>query len=168
MEAPTPSRDSRRPDRFRWGPALLVGAALAVYFVVNRPVPSLEGWSGDFEAALVEAAASNRKVLVAFGMKGCAACRLMERTVLRTREVRSAVAGFVPVQVDLNDRLDLANRYRVFGAPTYVILDAEGRLLAGVEGAQTVGAFVEFLRRSAATTPSVGSDPGAVHPSNGP
>lgn len=167
MDAQAPLPEPPGHAGFRWGPVLLVVAVLALYFVMTRPQPPLEGWHTDYEAALVEAGSSSRLVLVAFSLPGCAPCKAMERTVLNMGEVRSALERFVPVRVDLSQRLDVANRFAVFAAPTYIIIDAEGQLLGKREGPQTVEGFVAFLQE-ASTNPRRDTAPTEGRPTGGP
>lgn len=139
---------TRRRDRWRWGPwAFFVGLA-ALYFIGSRPTPPPEGWGDDYTAALAAATEEERNVLVAFYMPGCVYCDVMDRSVLPVAEVRSAVEGFVPVRVNLMEERELANRVGAIGAPTYVVLDARGNLLAKTEGYQPVESFMQFLSRA--------------------
>ena len=146
---------SRR--RFAWGPFLFVAALLALYFVMTRSAPPPEDWGSDYGAAIAAAATGDRKVLVAFHMHRCPQCSAMNRTVLRAPELRSALDGYVPIQLDAHEHKELAGRLGVVGAPTYAVVDAEGRLLARVEGYQSVSAFVMFLKGSS-PSPAAGTD----------
>ena len=70
---------------------------------------------------------------------------MMDRTVLAAPEVQTALAGFVPVRVDVDREARLAGRLQVYATPTYAVLDSAGNLLAKVSGYQSVEAFVSFL-----------------------
>ena len=150
--------ESQRPrlqpvDRgIPWGPVLLVVCAVAVYLVLNRPVPIPEGWLTDFTAAMAEARATDRRVLAAFALRGCAPCAAMDRSVLPSAPVRAALEEYVPVHVDLATERGLADRYGVFAAPTYAVIDSHGRLIARRDGYVPVDAFVEFLRSASKMT----------------
>ncbi len=151
---------------FPWGLAALLVCVLALYVWTDRPTPALAGWETNFERALAEAAARDKKVLVAFYMNGCPYCVAMDRTVLGTEAVRSAIKTYVPVRVNMEEQRELSNRYAVFGAPTFAVLDAEGRLLTRSEGFQAAETFIKFLER-ASTTPLRDRAPRAARPSSG-
>ena len=81
----------------------------------------------------------------------------MNRLVLGTPEVRSALDGYVPIQLNADEHRELANRLGAVGAPTYAVVDAEGRLLAKCDGYQSVSAFVMFLKGSS-RSPAANTD----------
>ncbi len=141
---------SRRAERTqRWGPTLLVAATLAFYFFLTRPAPAPAGWGDDYQAALKDASTSQRHVVIAFYSEGCPPCAAMDRTVLGTAEVQEALAGYLPVRLDVNRHREPASRYRVFATPTFVIADEAGRPLAQRQGYQSVAEFVAFLKEHA-------------------
>lgn len=133
----------------RWGPTLLVAAALTVYFFLTRPAAAPAGWGDDFEAALMDAAATKRHVIIAFYSEGCPPCTAMDRTVLGAPAVQEALFGYLPVRLDVNRQREPALRYQVFATPTFVVIDEAGRELARCEGYQTVKEFVTFLKENA-------------------
>ncbi|MCH9058936.1 MAG: thioredoxin family protein, partial [Planctomycetes bacterium] len=118
------------------------------YAFAARPVPGLVGWSEDFPAAMRLAGASHRNVLVVFQLPGCSPCRRMERSVLPDPKVTRALASLVPVHLDLSQTPQLSERYQVWGTPTYLLLDPQGRLLARDSGYRSVDEFVSFLSRA--------------------
>ena len=134
--------------RSSWGGVVFVAALVVAYLVVTRPTPPPEGWGSDYGAALEQAAGSDRKVICAFYLDGCPPCKVMDRTVLITAEVKEALRGFVPVRVNMAREPELAARFGVIAAPTYVVVGADGRMLAGYVGSATVEQFVEFLKRA--------------------
>lgn len=117
------------------------------YAFALRPVPPLVGWGHDYSVAIEEAAASDRNVLLVFQLPGCPPCRRMERSVFPDPKVAQAIASLVPVHLDLSQSPELSERYQVYGAPTYLLLDPQGRLLARDAGYRPVDEFVSFLSR---------------------
>ena len=115
------STSSRSSSLSRWGPVLIVFAALAVYLFVSRPAGALEGWSEDYNAALVQAKETDRQLLLYFHTDFCAPCSAMERSVLGQPEVVAALKGFIPVRLDAARRADLANSFGVYGPPSFVV-----------------------------------------------
>lgn len=132
-----------------WGPTLLIAATLMLYFFLSRPMPAPAGWGDDFEAALKEAAATSRRVIIAFYSEGCPPCAAMDRSVLGTPEVRKALLGYLPVRLDVNRQLEPALRYQVLATPTFVVTDGAGRPLAKREGYQSIEEFVALLKENA-------------------
>ena len=139
--------------RSRWGSVVLILAVVGLYILATRPAPPPEGWGTDFQAAILEAESTHRKVLVAFHMPGCPPCTVMNRTVLNREAVRHALGDYVPVQVDTTVHPELAARWGAYATPTYAVIDPDGRLVAKCEGPQSVEQFVRFLKR-AANSPS--------------
>lgn len=141
LQTDTPRR--QRGPRLTW--LLLLAGAFTLYLLSGRQTAALEGWGADFEAALQEAARTNRPVLAAFYMAGCPYCAAMDRTVLSARAVQPALSDFIPVRISLDDRPDLADRYGVSGVPAFAILDSDGKVMAQTSGYQPVEAFLAFL-----------------------
>ena len=141
---------STRPGRARrWGPTLLIAAMLVLYFFLSRPAPAPAGWGDDYEAALKDAGATGRHVIIAFYSEGCPPCAAMDRTVLGTSEVREALLGYLPVRLDVNRQREPASRYQILATPTFVVKDGAGRSLAQREGYQSKEEFVAFLKENA-------------------
>ena len=141
------SPPSGRPQH--WGPTLLIAATFALYFFLSRPAAAPAGWGDDYDAALKDAAATHRNVVIEFYSEGCPPCAAMERSVLGTPVVREALLGYLPVRLDVNRRDEAARRYQVFATPTYVILDEAGRMLAQRAGYLSKEEFVAFLKENA-------------------
>lgn len=123
----------------------LAAALLGLYLWNLRPPPPLKGWDATYEEALVKAEAEDKQVLLAFSMRSCPPCLLMERRVLPSGPVVEALKGYVPVKVDLPSRPELAERYGVYAAPTYVVTDARGEPVARTEGSTPAKEFAAFL-----------------------
>ena len=61
---------------------MLVAAVCALYLVITRPAPILEGWSTEYSEALARAEATDQKLVLAFHQPGCPPCVAMDRLVL--------------------------------------------------------------------------------------
>ena len=146
----------------RWGPTLLIAATLSLYFFLSRPAVAPAGWGDDFYAALKDAGATSKHVVIAFYSEGCPPCAAMDRTVLGTPEVREALSGYLPVRLDVNRHGEPARRYQIFATPTFVVTDETGRPLAQREGYQSKEEFVAFLKENA---PLIAKRPSVVMPS---
>ena len=142
---------------------LLVLMTLAVGYLATRRPNVPVGWGEDLDAALAQATTSDRRVLIAFYMRGCAPCEIMDRDVLPARNVRKALESLVPVRLNVEEAAEVASRYGVYAAPTYVVTDSKGSLVATVMGYHTEDEFIDFLAR--ASSPTSASIPPSGTPS---
>jgi len=132
-------------------------AMVVLYLWATRAAPPLEGWGDNHDVAMASAAATGRKVLIAFTMQGCVPCRRMERSVLGEAPVVEALTGFIPIHLDAYAHSKLADRYGVMASPTYVIVDAKGSVSRMITGYVPVEEFVAFLSdasKGSITSPS--------------
>lgn len=139
--------------RSSWRFALYAGAFVTLYLFAARSAPPPVGWGDDFEAAMAEAASTNRPVVVAFHAPHCPPCKAMERKVLGKPAVGKALEGFIPVRVNTPDRPDLSRRFDVYATPMVAVIDAKGKVLSKFMGYKDVEEFVSFLN-SASQPPS--------------
>lgn len=115
--------------------ALLLAGPLA--FAAERLYPAVSEANVDVAAALKEAAATHRRVIVDFGGDWCTDCKILD---LRFREPTNAELlqrHYVVVHVNVGDKginanFDVAERYDIplrKGVPALAVLDSDGRLL---------------------------------------
>jgi thiol:disulfide interchange protein DsbD len=107
------------------------------------------------EAALVDARASNKPVVVDFSAAWCSACQVFERTVLSDPKVRSRLVGATLIKADVTatdaDSRELMRRFGIVGPPTMVFLSArEGREIPETRliGEADASTFTRSLDRS--------------------
>ena len=128
----------------------------------------------DYDRALELSRASGKPVFIDFSGYGCVNCRKMEGAVLERESVKSLLdSRFITARLIVDDRTALPSPRVVtedgkqvtlttvgqlwsylqrhkFGAnsqPYYVVVDADGRLLAGPRAYdEDIDAFVAFLR----------------------
>ena len=127
---------------------MLAGAIAVVLWVSTRPLPALEGWGDDYEAALQTSAQTERPILISFYQDSCPPCRQMHHNVLPDEKVAAALQDFVPVSMDINKEWELANRYSVRATPTFVIVDGDGSMVAREVGFLPVEKFISFLEHA--------------------
>lgn len=150
--------DRIQPSRLaRWGPALVVVGLLGAYFWATQPRTPFLAWGTDYAQALAEAAASDRQVVVAFHMPGCAPCLVMDRTVLRSAKVEQALRRFVTVRIDAMAQPELANGLGVYSTPTFLVVNPDQTVAARCQGIQPEDKFLGFLTRAALTPGRGGS-----------
>lgn len=105
-------------------------------------------WRENFNAALEEAAAVDRPVLLRFTAEWCLPCQVMDKNVFPDESVQSALLQrAIPVKIDIDQSAnrELAARYGIRGIPTMVLVDAQGHELAR-GGFMSAEALVEFLQ----------------------
>jgi protein disulfide-isomerase len=130
----------------------------------NKPSPAAvaqsSGWLEDIDAAFKTARAENKPVFINFtGSDWCPWCILADKHIFARPEWREFSAKVVSLKVDFPQknrpksevmlkRRELANKYKVGGYPTFVLVSAEGkeitRFVAGKKSAQE---FIAEVRK---------------------
>jgi len=114
----------------------------------NATVPL--AWIENVDAALQQAAAQRRLVLVHFWSDNCPPCVGVERNVLSRPEVQQAIqANFIPVKIKVDNQPAVAERFRVDRWPTDLILLPDGQELVRSVSSQDPARYTAFLARAA-------------------
>jgi thiol:disulfide interchange protein len=103
----------------------------------ERIYPPVSAANADIAAALKDAAATHRRVIVDFGGDWCTDCKVLD---IRFREPVNAALlqrGFVVVRVNVGDKgikenFDVAERYGIplrKGVPALAVLEGDGRVV---------------------------------------
>ena len=111
--------------------------------------PALAGWlQQDLEAALAQAKASGRPVLVDTYADWCAQCKELDERTWPDRQVAGWIrANAVAVRIDTDRvRKDLAPRLGILSYPTVLLLDGDGREIRRLLGFQDPAAMLKFLK----------------------
>jgi thiol:disulfide interchange protein DsbD len=110
-----------------------------------------------FDAALAEARAVNRPILVDFTADWCTVCKEIDRSVMRAPAIRARLDTITIIRADLtvygSEGQALMDRFGVVGPPTLLFIDAgSGREVdeARTTGATTVDAFSAMLAKAGA------------------
>ena len=104
-------------------------------------------WAASLDAAMKEAAASGKQILVDFTATWCGPCKTMDELVFSSKAVVDAGAqNTIFVKVDADARRDIIKKYKVSAYPTLVVLDASGKELKRVLGYQSIREMVDFLK----------------------
>jgi thioredoxin 1 len=122
--------------------------------------PAPEQAQADLAAALKQAAAQHRRVIVDFGGNWCTDCHVLDGYMHDATNQPLLEAGFVVVHVNIGriDRnQDIAERYGIplgKGVPALAVLDERGKLLYSQIGGEfedmrhmNAGALTQFLQR---------------------
>ncbi len=129
---------------------VLVALAAASPFLLTRGKGSnLVPWRSDLDAAKSEARSAGRLLFIDFTADWCPPCKVMKREVFSKDAVAKALEGFIPVQVDLSDRTGpgsaVVTQYEVSAIPTFIVADAEGKVLKRHVGGMGPDLFLEWL-----------------------
>jgi thioredoxin-related protein len=135
--------------------------ALFCFSIVTLALPAAEasGWTTDYKAALEQAKADDRRVLLFFtGSDWCSWCKRLNKEILSTPEF-TKFAGEKLILVELDfpksksqpkevkaQNAQLAQRFKIEGYPTVIILDGAGKKVGELgyqEGGP--GPFIEAI-----------------------
>ena len=102
----------------------------------------------DLEAALAQAKAGDKVVLVDVYAQWCAQCKELDETTWPDPAVAGWIqANAVAVRIDTDRvRKDLALRFHIVGYPTVLVLDAQGRELRRTMGFLKPAEMLKFLK----------------------
>ncbi|HEV3162680.1 MAG TPA: cytochrome c biogenesis protein CcdA [Isosphaeraceae bacterium] len=130
-------------------------------------------WGLSYDAAIEQAKAANKPVLIDFTGVNCANCRLMERNVFPKPEIVALLQKYVPVSLytdfveigsitaDQREQLADDNKGRLADLanettnPFYVIVSPDGKVL-GSMGFSETDVFAKFLKNGLAKYEEVG------------
>ena len=94
--------------------------------------PGLE-WRTDYEAALAEAKAAKRPVIVDFTAAWCSACQQLEKETFHNPEVMRELERFVRVRLDGTDDMEpieaMMERHKVEAFPVVAFIDGAGNIV---------------------------------------
>lgn len=110
-------------------------------------------WRTDFAAAQQEARSANKPLFMYFGATWCAPCQSLKRTTWADRDVETALQGYIPVNIDIDEQRALAQQYAFSdGIPFFIVMTPEGKITKVFEGAIGPKDFLEWLKAPSALT----------------
>jgi thioredoxin 1 len=103
----------------------------------DAPYPPVTQAASDIQAALKEAAASKKRVLLDFGGNWCPDCRVLDINFHKPETAALLKESFVLVHVNVGDKgitdnFKIAERYGVplkKGVPAIAVLESDGRVI---------------------------------------
>jgi thiol-disulfide isomerase/thioredoxin len=115
-------------------------------------------WRHDYNTARREAQEKDRPLVVDFGTEHCFWCKKLDDTTFRSPSVINVLnQQFIPVKVDAEKNVRLAEALRIQGYPTIVLAASDGKILDTLEGYVEPARFGELLQR---TLSKLGTKPG--------
>ncbi len=103
-------------------------------------------WAPSYDAALKQAKAEKKKVMVMLSKEGCPACEYMEGVVFEEKMVSDAIhKSFIPVHIDIHHNF-IPEGLGFIGTPTFYFLDADGKKLYRHDGGANVPTFLGVIR----------------------
>ncbi len=109
------------------------------------------------------ASAASQPVMLDFHADWCGPCRQMRPAVERLAE-----KGYPIKSIDVDKSPDMAEKYGIGPIPTFVVVDADGREIDRVSGAQPASQLAQFyINARDRAKASQGDDEGAVEPEDG-
>jgi thiol:disulfide interchange protein len=119
----------------------ILGATLFVFVAVasaaERIYPAVSAAKADIAAALKEAAATKRRVIVDFGGDWCTDCKILDINLRKPENAQLVREHYVVVHVNVGDKgikenFDVAERYGIplkKGVPALAVLESDGHLI---------------------------------------
>jgi thiol:disulfide interchange protein len=119
----------------------ILGAVLfafaALTSAAERIYPDVSTANADIAAALKEAAATKRRVIVDFGGDWCTDCKILDINFRKPENAQLVKKHYVVVHVNVGDKgikenFDVAERYGIplkKGVPALAVLESDGRLI---------------------------------------
>ena len=137
---------------------------LSAIVLATSTLSASDGWQTDYKSAIEQAVKENKPVLLEFtGSTWCPPCKMMKKEVFSAPDFNDfAKKNLILVEVDFlpggkpsvseyeKQNVALAERYRIEGFPTVVLLDPSGKEIARHIGYLPGGpkAFISWVENS--------------------
>lgn len=119
-----------------------LAAALANASAAQDRVP----WVTDLKVARQMAEQQQRLVLLHFWSETCGPCQKLERSVFNQPEfIRAVSSAFIPVKINTQQSMELANFYKITAVPTDVVVDPTGKEIFRGTSPQNAAAYIAIL-----------------------
>lgn len=103
--------------------------------------------TSDLNKAFEQAKSQNKSVLIVFDQKDCHYCdEMKEKTLSNPNVISKLNKDYVTVILDVNEHSKIADKYKIFGTPTTVILDSNQKQIGKIEGSVDADKFLNELK----------------------
>lgn len=136
------------------GVFLLFAIVLPLVFLQDfgEEGPSPIPWQPYSAQAVAEAQAAHKPVMIDFYADWCGPCHVLDKKVFSRKDVAEAAARFVALRADMTyesrpEVKELAEKYAIFGYPTVVFIDSDGKepKLMRLNGVEPAPQFIQRL-----------------------
>ena len=115
-------------------PLFLIGLLAGFLCVASSPVGALADvvkWRNSIDTAKIEAAQTNKLVLVHFWTPSCGPCRQLDSNVFSQPQIGQLLEqNFVPVKINADQSPAIAGSFTIDRVPTDVVLTPQGNVVA--------------------------------------
>ncbi len=117
------------------------------YTRVNTPAAAIttQVSSNTLDDVLEEARKTGKPVFLYFQSESCLWCRKFEKEVLPEKQVQEKLQSFISASVDVDMQRELVKKFNIYGTPTMVFLDPEGRERTRILGYADTDKFLRVL-----------------------
>ncbi|MCK9152143.1 thioredoxin family protein [Methanobacterium alcaliphilum] len=135
---------------------LIIVAAIAF---INKPAtnqnvqldndsqgPSELKWYTDMNLAISEAQNNNKSIFALFYTDWCPGCQEIQSNTLSNDDVKQKLAQkYVSVKIDTDNNPQLSSEYGIYGLPTIIIMDSNGKEITRLLGYQSPEDLLNLL-----------------------
>jgi tetratricopeptide (TPR) repeat protein len=109
-------------------------------------------WRRDYNEARREATEKGKPLLLDFGTENCFWCKKLDATTFRESDIVSAVnERFIPLKIDAQRSVALAEALRIQSYPTLILAAPDGKILGTLEGFLDAPRLQDHLQRALAS-----------------
>jgi thiol-disulfide isomerase/thioredoxin len=124
----------------------IIAAGLALYWLLNRMIILRAQKNSDSGGAGLPGARSGVPAILYFTTPDCTACKTVQRPALQRLQERMGEHLQV-IEIDAQERSDLASRWGVMSVPTTFILDKDGQVRHVNHGATRAEKLLQQLEK---------------------
>lgn len=122
---------------------------ILILFGTGSFAQQLQVFKGSFEHLKAQAQKENKLILIDLYFEGCMPCKQMDNEVFPNPKIVSLLnKGYLLFKTDVFKEIDgklLSRKYAVSGFPTFLLLDATGKLITMESGFYAVDRFAALL-----------------------
>ncbi|MCU4156636.1 thioredoxin family protein [Carboxylicivirga sp. A043] len=104
-----------------------------------------QNWVYSFDEAKNMAQKNNKLLLVDFWANWCGPCRELDAEVWSKEEVKTAMANFNCVKVDVDIYSEVANSYMIKAIPAIIVMDCHGNIVEVLNGVSNHSSMFKAL-----------------------